>query len=134
MVPFGIRGDSIQTLILFILLTVLSNCAPPEHTPATSEITPIPKPGPGPNGPLIAEVKFFLGKCDSCHALEGVPSFKEWPIGNAAKHQRWVVSIRRSMGFASRPRSMPPRSNPWQPTPEQLATLKQWYDLDTPID
>lgn len=89
----------------------------------------------GANGPLVAEVKNILQNCNGCHSLEGIPSFSDWPIGGEAKwHQKYLSGIRRSLSLdgSTRPRSMPPKESRWQPTPAQLTTLQQWYDLGAP--
>ncbi len=133
MMYIWLLGAAIRVLIPIIFLAMSLGCAP-EHIPASYGVNPQPKPEPETNGPLIAEVKLILSRCNGCHALERVPAFDEWPIeGNLAKHQAWVISIRRSMGFDSgRPRTMPPPSSPWQPSPEQIATLQKWYEVGAP--
>jgi len=89
----------------------------------------------GGNEVLVTQVKTILKNCNGCHALEGVPSFSDWPIdGDETRHQRWLTSIRRSLSLdgSTRPRTMPPSSSSWQPSPAELATLQQWYDLGAP--
>ncbi len=87
------------------------------------------------NAQVIARAKNVLQNCNGCHALELVPSFTKWPIGGTeASHQRFLGGIRRSLSLdgSNRPRSMPPKSSSWQPSPDDLAALQKWFDLGAP--
>lgn len=87
------------------------------------------------NAELIASVKRVLKNCNGCHALEGVPSFTEWPIGgNEAAHQKMLGFIRNSLALdgSTKPRWMPPKNSSWQPAPADLAILQRWFDMGAP--
>lgn len=87
------------------------------------------------NAELISSVKRVLKNCNGCHALEGVPSFTEWPIGGSeGAHQKMLGFIRNSLALdgSSKPRWMPPKNSSWQPSPTDLATLQRWFDMGAP--
>lgn len=87
------------------------------------------------NAELITSVKRVLKNCNGCHALEGVPSFTDWPIGGTeAGHQKMLGFIRNSLALdgSSKPRWMPPKNSSWQPSSTDLATLQRWFDMGAP--
>ncbi len=87
------------------------------------------------NAELVTAVKRVLKNCNGCHALEGVPSFTDWPIGGTeSRHQKMLGFIRNSLALdgSSKPRWMPPKNSSWQPSPADLATLQRWFDMGAP--
>lgn len=82
---------------------------------------------------LISKVKDIFNRCTDCHRAYSIPSFTNWPIDtNEDSHYRYLINIQATMGLNGSARTMPPRSSIWQPTDEDIRTLKRWYKLGAP--
>lgn len=86
-------------------------------------------------GQTVFQVKSTLQNCNGCHAVEGVPSFTNWPIGGTQQsHQKWLRKISSALALngSGKPRWMPPARSLWQPDADQISVLQKWFDQGSP--
>jgi hypothetical protein len=89
-------------------------------------------------GITLTDVKSSLQRCDGCHSgltNTHIPSFVQLPIGGLiTQYQKWLEDIVDELDLAhdGNSRSMPPGTSAWQPSADDLASLKQWISAGAP--
>ncbi len=80
----------------------------------------------------ISDVKPVLQRCDECHAgvtTDTIPSFIKLPIGGTDKeHREWLTNIadKLDLKHGGVAKQMPPTSSAWQPTNQEIISMKDW--------
>lgn len=81
--------------------------------------------------PTLLHAKPVLDRCNSCHSgviSVTIPSFTQYPIGSSETHLPWIAKIvsRLDLAHDGKNRTMPPKESAWQPTNDDILTVKGW--------